>query len=280
MPVRRITFLLLTGFNGLVCTTETALASGSESEQCVAVGEVCIEPAGTRMINGIAVTRDCWAKRTTYECLKPTSNTTNGCDPLQSLGCAPMQDAVCTDGLCTQRFTCSQDIPPELAQSADIQIESTQTISDGKLSEDTRQCDALNTENTTCQVISQRCVDKDPTVRVINGRRYRKDCWGWERTMKCTERTVLGETITQFDFFEPGAKFISKSQDYKFEITGKKVVFKRVPVLNQSQDAQFFIDDQLLFSFRADGTILTADGMTISTENGFYLEYPISGGGA
>lgn len=300
MPIGRIAqihLLLLLSLSAQICVAQEA------PEHCVPVSQVCVEPAATRIVNGLAVTRDCWAKRTTYACLKPTDSVANGCaalendaahwqatgtspgqcrkieeacsesitdtdgkttclahtatygcaqrvpldsvnaawqgrqsaraervdasacahwsdraechaqeticdesgcrrtyvcavpaargcSTLQSFGCTPLQEAVCTEGLCTQRFACTRELPAEWADSADITIEATQTVSSGKLAPDTRACEALSNDTTTCRVLSQRCVDTEPRVRVINGRRYRKDCWGWERTLQCTDSST------------------------------------------------------------------------------------------
>ena len=38
-------------------------------ERCIVTDSVCVEAGGTRYVEGVAVTRDCWATRETYTCL-------------------------------------------------------------------------------------------------------------------------------------------------------------------------------------------------------------------
>jgi conjugal transfer mating pair stabilization protein TraN len=45
----------------------------------------CVEAGGTKMIDGVSVTLDCWKYRTTYECREPSDN---NCQQLRDQGCS------------------------------------------------------------------------------------------------------------------------------------------------------------------------------------------------
>jgi conjugal transfer mating pair stabilization protein TraN len=52
---------------------------------CINPKEVCVEPGGTRIFNGVSVTLPCWRYETTWECHE-TSN--NNCQVLREQGCS------------------------------------------------------------------------------------------------------------------------------------------------------------------------------------------------
>lgn len=52
---------------------------------CQRTGSVCVEPAATRVINGIPLYQDCWNYQDTYQC--QAASAVNDCTPLQQQGC-------------------------------------------------------------------------------------------------------------------------------------------------------------------------------------------------
>ncbi len=54
-----------------------------EAEECITVSRVCVEEGETRWVNGISVTRDCWAWKETYACLTDEGEDVNGCSTLE-----------------------------------------------------------------------------------------------------------------------------------------------------------------------------------------------------
>ncbi|MCM2547193.1 conjugal transfer protein TraN [Burkholderia glumae] len=52
---------------------------------CQRTGETCVEPAGTRTINGVPVYADCWNYQDTYQC--QAANAVDDCAPLRQEGC-------------------------------------------------------------------------------------------------------------------------------------------------------------------------------------------------
>lgn len=92
----------------LLCLPGSALAAGLTT--CIKTGEICLQPAETRIIDGLAVYRDCWLYQDSYDCLG--SDTTNTCQPLQEAGCSQLDSrCVATDpsGACAsfeQTYRC------------------------------------------------------------------------------------------------------------------------------------------------------------------------------
>lgn len=69
-------------------------------------GPTCIEPGGTRIINGLAVTRDCWRYSETYACEDPTGVPESTCQPLEeNPACTEVGTSVCIEKL--PNGTCS-----------------------------------------------------------------------------------------------------------------------------------------------------------------------------
>ena len=64
--------------------------SVSAAAHCVKTGTVCVEAGGTRLVDGIPVTRDCWSERETWACLTEDAGV-NGCGTLEA---AP-EEAAC-----------------------------------------------------------------------------------------------------------------------------------------------------------------------------------------
>lgn len=69
-------------------------------------GPTCIEPGGTRIINGLAVTRDCWRYSETHACEDPSGVAESTCQPLEeNPACTEVGTSVCVEKL--PNGTCS-----------------------------------------------------------------------------------------------------------------------------------------------------------------------------
>lgn len=79
-----------------------ALLSVSAAAHCVKTGSVCTEGGGTRLVDGIPVTRECWSERETWACLTEDTGV-NGC---RTLDAAPM-DAGCRQAAAVCRTSVS-----------------------------------------------------------------------------------------------------------------------------------------------------------------------------
>ena len=310
----RICLLSLAFLSGLALASsaqaEDAKATQTD-ERCIVTASVCVEAGGTRIVDGIAVTRDCWATRDTYTCITPVAanddgqnsndaTVTDGCATLVSeseglntahctrteAACDEMVTGVdgesvcvrekenwacesqiklpavnaqwtgtttavdevvdesackeleenescvkgelaCTEEGCTRTYqcggrqvhgcsilidagctsirepacdpavdsdcdillgevSCKGDLPEGVIDSGAAEIEGSTTVNVGLPKPDATACTDLETSNTTCTQVSQTCVDRYPTYRVINGKGYSMPCWGYERVMQCT----------------------------------------------------------------------------------------------
>ena len=285
--------------------------SAAEGENCIVTSKVCVEEGETRLVDGIAVTRDCWSWRETYACLTPDTDSVNGCSTLQqdadtaglgncklktsectekvtgedgsevclrtketwacetkielpasnaewthsveeteqvvddsacgalkdradctrgevkcteagcelvfycnaknALGCTALTQGGCTitkDPVCDETLDptcalkvgtaqCVDGIPEGVVKAGDASVDGSTTVNVGSPKPDTTTCTQMTGEMTdkgmSCTQVSQRCVDKDPPLRVINGIPYRASCWGYERVYRC-ERTEPAST--------------------------------------------------------------------------------------
>ena len=84
-----------------IITTETHVEVGYNNScgavlpECQQVQSQCVEGKETRMINGIAVTLDCWKEQTTYQCAFPNTCTTLADCSIQSTSCDTQLGGVC-----------------------------------------------------------------------------------------------------------------------------------------------------------------------------------------
>jgi conjugal transfer mating pair stabilization protein TraN len=158
----------------------TVYASDSN---CYTMTQVCVDGPSTKVINGEAVTRDCWEYQTTYQCL--IDQVINNCDPLMDAGCwmhtVPQCINTATNGTCLEWrnvFRCSDELFPVPDQV--VFLDSYFTIGKDEID---NQCVA--TENDPlCTYDSETCVEPGGT-RIINGMPVTKDCWKWDRNYTC-----------------------------------------------------------------------------------------------
>ena len=62
-----------------------ATSRSGEPMTCIPTAEVCVEAGGTRYIDGVAVTRDCWGTRETFACITAVDgDAENGCRTLEA----------------------------------------------------------------------------------------------------------------------------------------------------------------------------------------------------
>lgn len=80
----------------------SACSTTANNPNCTLASHTCSEPGGTRIINGLAVTKDCWAWTDSYTC---TNIIDTDCGALAAKGCTLTNKACisksATDGHCT-----------------------------------------------------------------------------------------------------------------------------------------------------------------------------------
>lgn len=92
----------------------TALEQQAQSGMCVQQSQTCVEPAETRVIDGIPVTRDCWRYDLAYQCATGETREEPYCQELRDHGCSQIDSTCVTilpDGGCyeyRQTYRCPQ----------------------------------------------------------------------------------------------------------------------------------------------------------------------------
>lgn len=99
-------------------TDTTTCSSFLDNPDCYIAEEKCIEGPETRIINGVAVYKECWKKELAFACAAPGAS--NSCQILASKGCQPIGEKVCervgADGTCaqySQKYHCVNTDPIE-----------------------------------------------------------------------------------------------------------------------------------------------------------------------
>ena len=91
------------------------LEQKAQAGLCVEQSRTCVEPGGTRVIDGVEVTRDCWRYQVTYRCASGNTREEPYCQELRDRGCGQV-DSTCVntlpDGSCyeyRQTYRCPGD---------------------------------------------------------------------------------------------------------------------------------------------------------------------------
>jgi conjugal transfer mating pair stabilization protein TraN len=74
----------------------SACAGNKANSTCTLASHTCTDPGGTRNINGLDVTKDCWGWTDDYTCL---GDRKNSCDDLEAKGCLRSGGKTCTDSI-------------------------------------------------------------------------------------------------------------------------------------------------------------------------------------
>ena len=153
-------------------TDTSACSSFLDNPDCYIAEEKCIEGPETRIINGVAVYKECWKKELAFACAAPGAS--NSCQILVSKGCQPIGEKVCerigADGACaqySQKFHCVNTDPIE---GDDITPEDTPS----KPGFDLLACKTA-TEGMTCKASSYSCMQTNDKGECIQ-RKYIYNC--------------------------------------------------------------------------------------------------------
>ena len=171
---------------GLFALTGSLRAADAGKENCVVTGRVCVEAGGTRLVDGVPVTRDCWSYRDTYACMVPDTESVNGCSTLQD----DADDR--GPGKCMMKDrTCSEEIKDAEGQSVCLSYKET-WVCDKKI-----KLPPVNAEWTKSTVETEDEVDESACGELLD----RQDCTkgevkctesGCERVFYCNAKTATG----------------------------------------------------------------------------------------
>lgn len=153
-------------------TDTTTCSSFLDNPDCYIAEEKCIEGPETRIINGVAVYKECWKKELAFACAAPGAS--NSCQIIASKGCQPIGEKVCervgADGSCaqySQKFHCVNTDPIE---GDDITPEGTPA----KPGFDLLACKTA-TEGMTCKASGYSCMQTNDKGECIQ-RKYIYNC--------------------------------------------------------------------------------------------------------
>ncbi len=167
--------------------------------QCVKTDTVCVEAGGTRLVNGVPVTRDCWSERDTYSCLEEDA-TENGCAAFESApssAACSLAETLCSETVTdadtgvsyclseTQRWQCTEKIA--------LPAVNAQWESEGPVvmeTEDASACATLAAES-TCRRVSRSCSGSDASNCTVT-----YECEAVNATA-CTQLAAAGCTQTK-----------------------------------------------------------------------------------
>lgn len=149
---------------------------------CSHTATTCTDADNTKVINGLAVYRDCWSWRKNYTCA--TDEYDNFCTGLEGPQACSAQSETCTsmgqDGECdtlVKTFRC--DDPTDESEHIRLVSSSKDIVSDTM--EGT--CGDMES-NPDCNKVGEVCVQPAET-RTIDGVEIFKECWRYEDSYQC-----------------------------------------------------------------------------------------------
>lgn len=192
--------------------TETSPCSSFlDNPECFIASKKCVEGPETRVINGVAVYKECWREELSFSCA--AQGVSNSCQMLAQKGCTPIGEKVCVkEGAAgcsqySQKYHCA-DIPP--VESEDITPEGAPQ----KPGFDLLECKEA-TEGMSCKTPSFVCVEEDDAGDCVT-RKYIYDCVKSTEENSCAPLEKLPECSVRSSVCEDrdGLKCIA----YKKEI--------------------------------------------------------------
>lgn len=163
-----------------------------DNPECFIAAKKCVEGPETRLINGVAVYKECWKEELSFSCA--AQGASNSCQLLSQKGCTPVGEASCVkegaDGCVqySQKYHCA-DIPP--VEADDISPEG----SPQKPGFDLLDCKEA-TANMSCKTPSFVCLEEDENGDCIK-RKYVYDCVKSSEENTCEALEKLPECSVQ-----------------------------------------------------------------------------------
>lgn len=154
-----------------------------DNKECYVAAKRCVEPEETRVINGVAVYKDCWRYERDYACA--SSGVSNSCQTLEeAAGCNPEGEPICIkegSSGCLQWQKSYRCINTGIIQGPDIETEGTPSPPG---------FDKLSCQNAvagmTCTLMSSSCTEAGST-KIIDGIEITADCWEQTQQYRCIE---------------------------------------------------------------------------------------------
>jgi conjugal transfer mating pair stabilization protein TraN len=163
-------------------------ADAASNPACTLASEVCVEPAETRNINGLAVYKSCWKYERSYTC--SVAGGANYCAPVAATPGCTLVDSSCietgTNGACIaseSRYRCDNTLDNPLPPNVTF-LNNVYTIVKDEVRD---QCTAPGTDP-ACTLLTEVCAEPGGT-RNINGLDVYKPCWRWNRQYICQDQS-------------------------------------------------------------------------------------------
>ena len=164
----------------------SACADPISNPACTVAQEVCVEPAETRVINGLSVFKPCWKYERTYTCT--VAGGANYCAPIAATAGCAQTGSTCidfgTDGNCIASeatYRCDDLLSNPLPANVTF-LNTAYTIVTDQIN---NQCTSPE-NNPACTLLTEVCAEPGGT-RNINGLDVYKPCWRWDRSYICQD---------------------------------------------------------------------------------------------
>lgn len=161
-------------------------ADPASNPACTLASETCVEPGGTRNINGLDVFKPCWRYDRAYTCT--VSGGANYCAPMAATAGCRRTGTTCmetgTDGACIASeaaYRCDDTLSNPLPANVTF-LNNVYTIVSDSIND---QCTSP-ANNSACRVLTESCAEPGGT-RNINGLDVYKPCWRWDRSYICQD---------------------------------------------------------------------------------------------
>lgn len=161
----------------------------SDNNTCTETGNVCVEGAETRIINGKEIYKSCWAWEKQYTCAADSYS--DYCAPLNTI--CTVKSTVCDsylgNGDCAVERKTYDCATHQEEKNGIIYVDEQLTIV--KDITDESSCNDVRAE---CTLASKSCIEAAET-RVINGLPVYKECWKYSEEYAC----LSGEELSTCD---------------------------------------------------------------------------------
>ena len=103
--------MMFLGALALAALAVWAAGAPAAPRQCELIGEVCLEPRETRMIEGWPVGMDCWRRQKSYRCLEGVYEPGASCEVLRGRGCRRQPlESPCQGVECVWTYDCPRSV--------------------------------------------------------------------------------------------------------------------------------------------------------------------------
>lgn len=181
---------VMSSFVIFVLLAHIFIPSIATAAECIKTGTACIEGKSTKIIDGVAVTKDCWQYQDTYQCSTIVQGQ-KACDPLSAKSGCGQTYSNCLEkdinGVClkfTRDYTCETDLKKDYSGTLPVGITELPPTHEITTSWDTSACDKLTSTLKGCNTPITTCTSGQAT-KIINGIAVSQPCWQQTNEYTC-----------------------------------------------------------------------------------------------